>query len=175
MAEITSERLSHALTRLNQLPAAPVQATLLTCCAAPAWAAMMASGRPYASLDDLLKYSDAALATLTEDDIAQALAAHPRIGRRAEGSGHEAIWSRGEQSGASGASPAVRQLIAKGNATYERRFGRVFLICATGLTGEQLLTALRARLTNDDDTERAIVREELRRITRLRLLKLVRA
>ncbi len=66
MADITSERRSHALTRLNRLPAEPVRATLLTCCAASAWATMVEAGRPYASLDDLLKYSDAALATLTE-------------------------------------------------------------------------------------------------------------
>lgn len=173
MAEITSERMSHALSRLNRLPAGPVRTTLLSCCAATTWAAMVEAGRPYATLDDLLKYSDAALATLTEQDIAQALAAHPRIGQRSGGTGQEASWSRNEQSGAASASATFRQALVEGNIAYERRFGRVFLICATGLSGEQMLAALHARLTNDEDTERDVVREELRRITRLRLRKLL--
>lgn len=142
------------------------------CCAAQAWVEAMVDG-PYGSLDELLTRSDEVLATMSEDDVDQALAAHPRIGERAEGSGREATWSRGEQSGAAVTTASVRDALAEGNAEYERRFGRVFLICATGLTAEQMLTALQARLSNDDATERAVVREELQKITRLRLQKLV--
>lgn len=161
------------MTRLNVLPAEAAGAVLLSCCAARNWVTMMVNGRPYASLDDLLKFSDAALATLSEHDIAEALAAHPRIGKRANGSGRDATWSRGEQAGMAGATSALTEALVAGNAAYEQRFGRVFLICATGLSGQELLAALRARLANDADTERAAVREELRKITRIRLRKLV--
>lgn len=143
---------------------------LLQCCAARAWAATLADGRPYASLDELLNASDAALAELTDAEVDEALAAHPRIGQRSE-----SAWSQQEQSGAAAAPTQVQQALAAGNVAYEQRFGRVFLICATGLSGEQMLSELQARLANDPDTERAAVREELRKITRLRLQKLVQA
>jgi len=157
------------MREINDLP----PQALRECCAAQAWVEAMVDGRPYGSLDELLTHSDDVLSTMSEDDVDQALAAHPRIGERAEGSGREATWSRREQSGAAVATASVRDALAEGNAEYERRFARVFLICATGLTAEQMLTALQARLANDDETERRVVREELRKITRLRLQKLV--
>lgn len=172
MAEITLRADSPALTRLNERDHAAATTELLSCCRARAWASGVAAARPFRTLDDLLNASDTALARLTEDGIAEALAAHPRIGERAAGADREAQWSRGEQSGASAAAPAVLRALAEGNATYERRFGRVFLICASGLSAEEMLAALRERLEHDDATERAVVREELRKITRLRLRKL---
>lgn len=173
MAEITLHPQQRALTRLNGLGAETARRELLTCCAATEFADSVASGRPYESLDDLLNASDDAVAKLTEDDIAEALAAHPRIGQRADGEGREAAWSRREQSGAADATPAVKQALAEGNAAYEQRFDRVFLICATGRSAESILADLHTRLGNDPETERAVVREELRKITRLRLRKLV--
>ena len=67
----------------------------------------------------------------------------------------------------------MRQALAEGNLAYERRFGHVFLICASGLSGQDMLDQLRARLGNDTDTERAVVRQELLKIARLRLTKLL--
>lgn len=163
------------MTRLNALDPAAAADALLACCAARRWAADLTARRPYRSLDDLLNASDAALATLTEDDIAEALAAHPRIGDRADGEGLEASWSRNEQGGTADASPELREALAEGNAAYEARFDRVFLICATGLSAEEMLAALRTRIAHDAETERAAVREELRKIARLRLEKLVRS
>lgn len=151
----------------------PAPGALLECCASRRWAAAVADGSPYDSLEDLLTASDQALAGLTEQDVDEALSAHPRIGERAGGDRRDATWSRQEQSGATVATTAVKDAITEGNVEYERRFGRVFLICATGLTGERMLTALQTRLDNDADTERAVVREELRKIVRLRLVKLV--
>lgn len=175
MAEITSQHQRSALTRLNGLSIEGARTALMACCGAREWATMVASGRPYASLDDLLSYADAALATLSEQDVAEALAAHPRIGQSVGGGGREAFWSRREQAGTADATSAIKQALVDGNAAYEQRFGRVFLICATGLSAERMLAALHTRLANDADTERAVVREELRKITRLRIRKLVHA
>ncbi|MGH3434556.1 MAG: 2-oxo-4-hydroxy-4-carboxy-5-ureidoimidazoline decarboxylase [Thermocrispum sp.] len=146
---------------------------LRDCCAARAWVDGMTGGEPYESLSELLHRSDAVLASLSDRDVDAALAAHPRIGARAAGDRREAAWSRQEQSGAATATSTVKDALAAGNAEYERRFGRVFLICATGLSAEQLLAAMTARLDNDEEAERAVVREELRKIVRLRLSKLV--
>jgi len=70
--------------------------------------------------------------------------------------------------------PALRSAelaaaIAAGNAAYERRFGRVFLIRAAGRTRAEILGELRRRLELDDAAELAIVGEQLREIALLRL------
>ncbi|MEV0229027.1 2-oxo-4-hydroxy-4-carboxy-5-ureidoimidazoline decarboxylase [Nonomuraea sp. NPDC050786] len=143
---------------------------LLTCCASRTFAAKLAARRPYRDLGELTAAADAAVRELPWDDVLEALAAHPRIGERAAGGGREASWSRQEQSGV---SDDVRQALAEGNRAYEERFGHVYLICATGLSGAQLLDRLRERLGNDEESERAVVRDELAAITRLRLGKLM--
>jgi 2-oxo-4-hydroxy-4-carboxy-5-ureidoimidazoline decarboxylase len=133
----------------------------------------MDAGRPYADVDALLRASDRAVQGLDRDDLAEALAAHPRIGQRAAGSSTEAVWSRQEQAGVGDAQAEVRAALQEGNRAYEERFGHVFLISATGRSAEELLAALRERLGNDPDTEWGVVAEELRKITRLRLERLL--
>ncbi|WP_370949709.1 2-oxo-4-hydroxy-4-carboxy-5-ureidoimidazoline decarboxylase [Amycolatopsis sp. cg5] len=148
---------------------------LLACCASPRWAGRVAARRPFTDVDALVKAGDAELATLEWDGIVEALSAHPRIGDRAAGTGKEATWSRGEQAAAAESADDVKAQLAAGNAEYERRFDRVFLICATGLDASEILANLRVRLGNDDETEREVVRDELRKIVALRLRKLVAA
>jgi 2-oxo-4-hydroxy-4-carboxy-5-ureidoimidazoline decarboxylase len=156
------------LAELNAAPDEELDAALLACCDAPAWAARVREGRPYDDVAGLLATADEAARALTAADVERALAAHPRIGERAEGERTEAAWSRQEQAGV-----APDDDLAAGNRAYEKRFGRVFLICATGLSGAEILEALRRRLDNDDETEAAVVADELRKIALLRLGKLV--
>ncbi|OLR95024.1 2-oxo-4-hydroxy-4-carboxy-5-ureidoimidazoline decarboxylase [Actinokineospora bangkokensis] len=146
---------------------------LLSCCASRRWAERVAARRPFTDVDDLLAASSAALADLSWDDVLEALAAHPRIGERHGGDGREAGWSSQEQSAARTPDERLRADLVEGNRRYEERFDHVFLICATGLPVEAVLAALRHRLTNDDATERKVVREELAKIVELRLEKLV--
>ena len=112
---------------------------------------------------------DAVFKVLSWDDIVESMNAHPRIGDRPASAG----WSAAEQSGAAAASDQVRQGLAEGNLAYEQRFGHVFLICASGLSGPEMLDQLRTRLAHDPDAERTVVRRELLKITRLRLAKLL--
>ena len=160
------------LTRFNSEEAGALTTALLACCDVPAWAEALVMGRPYASLADLVAEADAAARHLSHEDIERALAAHPRIGERAQGEGTASGWSRQEQSTVSRDERTQRELL-EGNRAYEERFGRVFLICATGLGGDEILASLRHRLGNDDATEEAVVAEELRKIALLRLRKLV--
>jgi len=155
------------LEELNRLSAEAAEAVLLHGCTSPRWAAAVAMRRPYASIDDLLTAADEELAALDESDIDAALAGHPRIGDAPSGTGSE--QSRGEQSRVSEASGAVRAALVEGNRAYEERFGHVYLVSASGRTAEDLLQTLRQRLGNDPATERRVLREELRRINRLRL------
>jgi 2-oxo-4-hydroxy-4-carboxy-5-ureidoimidazoline decarboxylase len=140
---------------------------VLDYCASRVFARTIVAGRPYRDPAALDAAVDAAFAALSWDDIVEGMSAHPRIGER--GDAQSASQSAREQSGAATASEAVRQQLADGNLAYEERFGHVFLICATGLSGPQLLAQLRARLDHDDTTERAVVRQELLKITRLRM------
>ncbi|GAA0809788.1 2-oxo-4-hydroxy-4-carboxy-5-ureidoimidazoline decarboxylase [Spirilliplanes yamanashiensis] len=160
------------LEAFNGLPAEHAERELLACCAAPAWAAAVAAGRPYPSTAALLAAADAAARDLSWADVEQALAAHPRIGERPAGDSREAAWSRREQ-GAADAGAAMAAALAEANRAYEEKFGRVFLIFASGRTADELLAAARERLGNDERTERAVVAGELRKIALLRLERLI--
>ena len=162
------------LQEFNSAPADRLRPMLAACCDVPRWVDGLLAKRPYGDLAALTAVADQSLRELDDDEVDRALQAHPRIGDRPQGAGTEAAWSRREQSGV-GEDPEVREALAEGNREYEQRFGRVFLICATGLSAEQMLTSLRRRLTHDDATEVAVVREELRKIALLRLAKVVEA
>jgi allantoicase len=158
---------------LNSLPAAQAGQLLASCCASRAWVERMAAGRPYADLGALLGAGDRAVRELGRDDLAEALAGHPRIGQRAAGASTDATWSRQEQAPVADADAEVQAALVEGNRAYEQRFGHVFLIRASGRSAQELLAALRQRLGNDPETEWGVVAEELREITRLRLERLL--
>jgi 2-oxo-4-hydroxy-4-carboxy-5-ureidoimidazoline decarboxylase len=160
------------LTELNSSPDDELMRVLLECCDVPAWAQTVAAGRPYSEVDSLLAVADAAARGLGPAEVERALAAHPRIGERAQGPGTSAGWSRREQAGVD-AGEQTQAALLDGNRAYEDRFGRVFLICASGLSADQILAALRSRLQNDPATEDAVVAEELRKIALLRLRRVV--
>ena len=161
---------AYTLAAFNAAPAEVAEQGLLACCASGSFAKTVADGRPYPVTTALQHAVDAAVNALSWDEIAESINAHPRIGERSPGGG----WSAAEQSGAASASDQVRQALADGNLAYEKRFGYVFLICAAGLSGQDMLNQLQARLGNDQEAERSVVRQELLKITRLRLTKLLR-
>lgn len=153
----------------DHLPRHDAVAALLAVCSSPAWAEAVADGRPYDHLDALLAAADTQLARLDHAGIADALAGHPRIGERAV---HSATSAR-EQAGMSAASDEVRAAMAEGNAEYERRFGHVYLVCASGRGADELLGVLRDRLGNTAEEEARRTRTELAAINRLRLTGLI--
>lgn len=158
---------------LNRLDDARATVELSTCCAADSWVRDMLGRRPFPSHEDLLSTSDALVSALDDEGLAQALAAHARIGERRAGESREDRWSRDEQTAALGAGADARTRLELGNQEYERKFGHVFLIRAAGRSAEEMYDALEGRLANDEDTERIVVLHELAEITRLRLAKLV--
>ncbi|MFJ8664709.1 2-oxo-4-hydroxy-4-carboxy-5-ureidoimidazoline decarboxylase [Streptomyces sp. NPDC093600] len=135
---------------------------LLGCCASRRWAERVAAHRPYPTLDALLAAADEAGYDLSAADLDEALAQ--------ESSAASAALHPHAPAAALTALRAAR-------AAYESRFGHAFVISLDGVRpGErldQVLAALRSRLGNEPDEERAITADELRRLARTRLVHLV--
>ena len=166
------------LARLNALPVTEAAEHLRACCGSSRWVEAMLARRPFARVDQLLAAADDAWQTTGQKDWDEAFAHHPRIGERqaaAAVSATAGAWSTGEQAAAVGAGAAVRAALAEANTAYERRFGRIYLVCAAGRSAEELLADIAARMKNDPERERAVAVEEQRKITRLRLETLIGA
>lgn len=157
------------LDALNHLDPAAAEAAFVQCCGSKSWVRSMAASRPFASLEAMADAGDAIWRSLPPRDWLEAFAAHPKIGEQARGPS----WSDREQSGMQAAADDVRGRIAALNAAYQSRFGYIFIVCATGRTAEDMLAELEARLSNDPTTELQVASEEQRKITRLRLAKLM--
>lgn len=157
------------LDEFNQTPAAQASEQLAHCVAIPAWRAALVAARPFSSLDALLNQGDALARQWDERALKSALAAHPRIGEKAQGQGKEAGLSRSEQASVNGQDKELKQALQAGNAAYEQRFGRVFLIRAKGRSGEEMLAELQRRLANPPWQEQQEALDQLREITLLRL------
>jgi 2-oxo-4-hydroxy-4-carboxy-5-ureidoimidazoline decarboxylase len=137
--------------------------TLLGCLSVPRWADEVVAGQPYDDRDALLAAADRAARELTDEELEQALSGHPRIGERGGAD------SQREQSGVDPTEGDTALRLARGNAAYEERFGRVFLIRAAGRDATEILAELDRRLGNDDATERQETVDNLRQIALLRL------
>jgi 2-oxo-4-hydroxy-4-carboxy-5-ureidoimidazoline decarboxylase len=164
------------LSHLNALTPVARTAALATCCGATAWVAALNPQFPFATADAL--YSEAARLwySLTEDDWREAFTHHPKIGDvRAlkEKFASTATWAAGEQGAVKHATQETLEALAAGNDAYERRFGYIFIVCATGKSAAEMLVLLQARLPNEPSQEIHIARGEQAKITRLRLEKLL--
>ncbi|GHH33769.1 2-oxo-4-hydroxy-4-carboxy-5-ureidoimidazoline decarboxylase [Streptomyces umbrinus] len=166
---MTSSTTSGGLARFNALEEHAAYAALHEVCASAAWANRLLARRPYNTTDELFAESDAATAGLLDADLDEAMAGHPPIGRPKPG---DPTSSR-EQRGMAGASEELKAEMLELNLAYQEKFGHVFLICATGRTGEQMRDAVRERIGNAPGQERETVRIELGKINRIRLARLV--
>jgi OHCU decarboxylase len=169
------EARSETLARWNALSAGEAEGEILACCGSRAWARGMAARRPLRNESALLAASDEICASLAETDWQEAFRAHPRIGEtkaQLPASERSAEWSALEQSAAADAES--KKALADGNREYEGRFGRIFIVCATGKSSAEILGILRRRLQNDEATELREAAEQQRQIAQLRLRKWLR-
>jgi 2-oxo-4-hydroxy-4-carboxy-5-ureidoimidazoline decarboxylase len=157
------------ISDLDELDPADARALVASWADVPRWVDAVLAGRPYASMAELVSTAGRGAASWTDDEVAAALADHPRIGDRPVGSGASAAASRIEQADSADADAATAAAIQDGNAAYEARFDRVFLVRAAGRTAPEVLAELQRRLHNDDAAERVEVARELRAIALLRL------
>ena len=164
------------ITELDALPPIHAAEQLRACCGASAWVAAMLVLRPFRTREALLRAADDVWSRLTAADWHEAFSHHHRIGERwaavaVAPTAHS--WSATEQAGADAATQHVTRALAEGNRAYEARFGFIFIVCASGLRADDMLAALQRRLGNDRESELRVAAEEQRKITRLRLEKLV--
>ncbi len=163
---------------LNALSDAEAVAELHKCCGATAWAKKMAAARPFVDRDAMFGIADSIWWALTAEDWLEAFAAHPRIGSKrdvASKSGDEKAWASGEQAGVASAEQITLDALAATNLDYEDRFGHIYIVCATGKSADEMLRLARSRLSNDKETELRIAAEEQRKITHIRMHKLLTA
>jgi len=173
LTRLKSEHAS-ALARWNALPVDEAIREILPCCGSHAWAREMVGRRPLADEASLLAASNDTWRSLTRSDWMEAFQSHPRIGesRRPESAAAQSVaWSAQEQKNVGDAPDAVKIELANANREYERRFGRIFIVCATGKPATEILEMLRRRLTNDDEAELHEAGEQQRQITEIRLRK----
>jgi 2-oxo-4-hydroxy-4-carboxy-5-ureidoimidazoline decarboxylase len=155
----------------DQLHGDHLRVELHACLAVPRWIDEVAAQAPFASVDDLLEAGRTAANPLTRDEVEAALADHPRIGEKPVGEGAAQTFSRSEQASLGDDDAETSAAIIEGNAIYEKRFDRVFLIRAAGRSRGEILAELNRRIRLDDDEEFAIVEQQLREIALLRLEK----
>ena len=170
--------MEQGIERLNSLPRDEAEGELLKCCGSSRWAREVAARRPFGSGEELMSVADEVWRGLDARDWLEAFSRHPKIGERKAAAGQtqqERAWSAGEQSGMSEADEEAREGLARLNQVYAEKFGYIFIVCASGRTAAEMLSLLRARLTNDAETEIKVAAGEQRRITRLRLRKLLEA
>ena len=170
-----ADRLT-GIARLNYLARKQAASALYDCCGSNKWVEQVLKQRPFADASALLDSAEEAFASLGRKDWLTIFRSHPAIGAKKAAGKQTAKareWSAGEQSVAQKASGQVLAVMAAANEAYEATFGHVFLICAMGKSSEQILKSLQERLGHDAETEMRIAGEEQRKITRLRLEKLL--
>jgi OHCU decarboxylase len=166
----------NGLAELNLCSPGDAENEFLKCCGSQDWARSMTERRPFHDLEMLLSEADKLWASLTPQDWLEAFRSHPKIGeRKAEQAqtNQARAWSEQEQAGIRDAAQETMAELAAGNRAYEQKFGYIFIVCATGKTSAEMLALLRARLHNDAETELRVAAEEQRKITQLRLRKLI--
>ena len=168
--------MSEVLVRWNGLPPEEAVREILPCCGSRTWATRMVSKRPIQDEVSLLATSDVIWRSLGETDWLEAFRSHPRIGETcAENTApvQSSTWSAQEQQKAAIGDEALKMALMWGNREYEQKFGRIFIVCATGKSASEILEILRRRLHNDEATEVRQAAEEQRQIMHIRLKKWV--
>jgi 2-oxo-4-hydroxy-4-carboxy-5-ureidoimidazoline decarboxylase len=166
--------MSRTLAHWNQLPTEDAARQILSCCGSERWARELAGRRPFADQRSLVASSDEIWNRLNVSDWMEAFSTHPRIGERKmpqAASRQSADWSSQEQHAVAEAETKTLEALARANEEYEKRFGRRFIVCATGKPAAEILEILQRRLQNDEETELRMATEEQRKITNIRLKK----
>ncbi|MBB6146138.1 2-oxo-4-hydroxy-4-carboxy-5-ureidoimidazoline decarboxylase [Silvibacterium bohemicum] len=166
--------MNPTLQRWNEFDVTTAESEILPCCGSRAWAQELAALRPFSEPEDLLQTSEDVWSRLDVADWDEAFASHPRIGERKSSqatTAPSAQFSSEEQRSAAGASADIQEQLKRANAAYEARFGRIYIVCASGKSAEEMLAILLQRLENDGVAELREAAEQQRQITQLRLRK----
>jgi 2-oxo-4-hydroxy-4-carboxy-5-ureidoimidazoline decarboxylase len=164
--------MNKVLARWNSLDPVAAAREALPCCGSHAWATAFAARRPIADEASLIEASSSIWFALPKEAWQEAFDSHPRIGQKhpqTHATEESLRWSTQEQRTALSDDDAVKLALEEENQRYERKFGRIFIICAAGKTSDEILAILETRMQNDATTELREAAEQQRQITQLRL------
>jgi 2-oxo-4-hydroxy-4-carboxy-5-ureidoimidazoline decarboxylase len=164
--------MNKVLARWNSLDSDAAAREALPCCGSSAWAAALAASRPIPDEAALIETSSSVWLALPEEAWQEAFDSHPRIGQKqaqTHATEESLRWSAQEQRTALSENDPTKLALEKANRRYEQKFGRIFIVCATGKTSTEMLAVLEARMKNDAATELREAAEQQRQITQLRL------
>lgn len=94
---------------------------------------------------------------------------HPKIGDKKS---LAEKFAGKEQAGVASATEEITEALGRSNEEYEKRFGFIFIVCATGKSATEMLRLLTSRLSNTRDDELRIAMGEQHKITLIRFGKL---
>lgn len=157
------------LDELNRMTAQNAAEVLKPCCGSGRWAKGVTVRRPFPDLADLHRAADLVSQTLGREDWLEAFRSHPKIGETKNVS----PWSEKEQEGMETADEDLRTRLARLNQEYQNRFGFIFIICATGKSGQEMLAQLEERMENGPEDEIRVASQEQTKIVHLRLNRLI--
>jgi len=170
------DKLSPFYTSVNNCTFSEAIKAFLQCNSSLAWCEKMEKSRPFADKQSLFEIADEHWRDSTEKDLLQAFQGHPEIGDvstlREKYRNTEKLAGN-EQSGVNTASENTLQSLAQGNKDYKDKFGFIFIVCASGKSADEMLMLLKQRLPNSRQQELKNAAEEQRKITRIRLDKLL--
>jgi OHCU decarboxylase len=160
------------LDAFNELPTRRAVHALYECCNSVAMATTLAHGRPYASHAALFSKADAVLFALSEPSIDEIMQAYPSVGTR-PGS----VWSHAEQCSVWDRRPSVMAELRAAARGYAERFGFGFVMHVGALAEEgpapEVIAAIADRMHNDAQTERKVLRNEIAKLNRSRLERML--
>jgi 2-oxo-4-hydroxy-4-carboxy-5-ureidoimidazoline decarboxylase len=162
------------LAKWNQLSVDEAIAQIQPCCGSKVWAQQLVMRRPFEDELALTAAADQIWRGLPGEDWMEAFLSHPRIGESRAArtlSQRSTNWSTQEQRNVSVADGAVKAVLARANREYERRFGHIFIVCASGRSATEIVEILQRRMQNDPETEVQEAAEQQRQITQIRLKK----
>jgi 2-oxo-4-hydroxy-4-carboxy-5-ureidoimidazoline decarboxylase len=163
---------SPTLEHWNSLDLDAAAEAILPCNGSPVWATLMAYNRPFETPHDLTCTADRVWQSLPEADWQQAFDSHPRIGEhQAKSATTKSLALSSTEQSSANLTPDTATQLANANRAYEEKFHRIFIVCATGKSAEEMLAILHHRLANDPATELREAAEQQRQITQLRLRK----
>lgn len=163
--------MNKVLARWNSLDPAAAAREALPCCGSSAWATALATRRPIADEASLIETSSSVWLALPDEDWQEAFDSHPRIGQKhaQTHATEESLRSSAQEQRTVSEDDATKLALEEANRRYEKKFGRIFIVCAAGKTSAEMLAILEARMKNDAATELREAAEQQRQITQLRL------
>ncbi|MEO5571226.1 MAG: 2-oxo-4-hydroxy-4-carboxy-5-ureidoimidazoline decarboxylase, partial [Bacteroidia bacterium] len=170
-----NEIIKMTIGEFNSLTVQQQKDELFKCCGCLAWVDNLSEKIPFDSIEKLKIESDGIWFSLNEKDWLEAFTNHPKIGdikSLEKKFASTKLWASGEQLGVNIATQNVLKELKEMNDEYEKKFGYIFIVCATGKSAEEMLSMLKSRLKNSSEEEIKIASQEQNKITHLRIDKL---